>query len=669
MTTGSEKLFIEKLVIVGVKKNYVVPFNPGVNIIYGDSGTGKSSILNLIDYLLGGKEFSSYPEIESAAKYAVLVLKISGSAYCIKRDIFDSKKMVEVYKCQFSEIEKHSPSKYIPSYSNDSLSEEFGFFSDFLLDALNYERVKIKDSPSKESSSLSRLSFRDIFKYCYVDQDDLGSKSFMDRGNFVLEAKHTEVFRYIFNALDSQISEINAEISSKSNRKSGLEKKFENISDFLRDTDFSSKESINDALEEIDRDIEYLEDRIADAKQRHTSNNELYHSVKEALDLVNRDVSLKESEFSDSQEKLEYFSRLKNDYLIDIRKFKSALEYEKRVGTEGDGEISICPVCDNTLPISDVCEKFDISDSDKITYEINSLKRRAKETEKHIASNRDTRETASETLKNLYLKRDEIRSVLDKNEKAIVTPYLAEVDTLLSKLASLKQKKKELISNIRIRNQQDTIYENIQQLEKAIQQLRERLKVLEENSPSVADILGNMSTYLNEYLKKVNIKDRYRVGVSQNKYFPYVRDIEYPKITSGGLRTITSIGYLCSFMTAALTYEMNYPCLLMIDTVGKYLGKTGEKRKYLGETSSDEDRKEGVSDPEKYKNIYEYLIELSEKYEGKSRSCQIILVDNDVPAEVVKQYSGFVVAHFSSEGLNNLKVGLIDDADIQNVID
>ena len=45
------KLIIKKLILIGHRKNYEVPFFPGVNIIYGEEDSGKSSILELINYL------------------------------------------------------------------------------------------------------------------------------------------------------------------------------------------------------------------------------------------------------------------------------------------------------------------------------------------------------------------------------------------------------------------------------------------------------------------------------------------------------------------------------------------------------------------------------------------------------------------------------------------
>ncbi|MFK5948942.1 MAG: hypothetical protein QM500_09275, partial [Methylococcales bacterium] len=98
--------------------------------------------------------------------------------------------------------------------------------------------------------------------------------------------------------------------------------------------------------------------------------------------------------------------------------------------------------------------------------------------------------------------------------------------------------------------------------------------------------------------------------------------------------------------------------------VGKYLGKTHSR--YNNETSLPEDSKEGVSDPLKYQNIFEYIIKISEEYERNNKICQFILVDNDVPDHIVDKLSGFIVAHFSSERVDGLPVGFIDDAEINS---
>ena len=76
-------LIINNLTLVGIRKNYSIPFLPGLNIIHGDSDTGKSSILNLIDYCLGASSVDYYDELNSAARYCLLELGLNGKIYTI----------------------------------------------------------------------------------------------------------------------------------------------------------------------------------------------------------------------------------------------------------------------------------------------------------------------------------------------------------------------------------------------------------------------------------------------------------------------------------------------------------------------------------------------------------------------------------------------------------
>ena len=100
----------------------------------------------------------------------------------------------------------------------------------------------------------------------------------------------------------------------------------------------------------------------------------------------------------------------------------------------------------------------------------------------------------------------------------------------------------------------------------------------------------------------------------------------------------------------------------MIDTIGKYLGKT--KDKYLSETNKSHDAKEGISDPDKYLNIYKYLIYLCTNKEKTQEGVnfQIIIVDNEIPLEIEKLVASYTVKRFSTEERKGYDIGFIDDA-------
>lgn len=62
----AQRLEFRRLMLTSPGRNYEVEFHDGVNIIAGPISTGKSSILELLDYVCGAKSAPAYPELQSS---------------------------------------------------------------------------------------------------------------------------------------------------------------------------------------------------------------------------------------------------------------------------------------------------------------------------------------------------------------------------------------------------------------------------------------------------------------------------------------------------------------------------------------------------------------------------------------------------------------------------
>lgn len=81
------KLLLKTLRLIGVRKNYEVHFHKGLNYISGPTSTGKTAILELIDYSFGKKNHKSYIEIGESCTDVELEFYISENLYKIKRPL------------------------------------------------------------------------------------------------------------------------------------------------------------------------------------------------------------------------------------------------------------------------------------------------------------------------------------------------------------------------------------------------------------------------------------------------------------------------------------------------------------------------------------------------------------------------------------------------------
>lgn len=434
---NTHSILIHRLILVGHRKNYVIPFYPGVNIIYGDSATGKSSILELISYLLGGSNFLYEEEIESSVKYAALEVNLGASLYTIKRDIFDTSRLIEVYKSNFDNIDQFFPKKFSPKYSINSPD---GFYLDFLMQELGLPSIRIRQAPTQADSTMVRLSFRDIFKFCHLDQDTIGSKNILDAANPIVSLKNKETFKYFFNLLDTNISDLVEEISDKTSFKNRLSEKYELVSEFLRETEFESSFSISDSQEELDLQAKALTEELEEIKQRIYADSESYRELKDILSQITLELNNSQNLRLAAEGAIDRYSRLKNDYVNDIEKLK-ALRTAKSIIGVSENQEGQCPICDNPIELSSLREEFDISDQDKVNHELLVLNRRIKDLSEIIESEKQKLIKVELDIKVLESEQNKARRMLDESSNSVISPYISQRDGILVELASINEKK------------------------------------------------------------------------------------------------------------------------------------------------------------------------------------------------------------------------------------
>lgn len=647
------KLVVNYLYLVGQRKDYKVSFRDGLNIIYGDSDTGKSSILNLVNYCLGASSLDLYDEIEIAGNYCLLEVLLLGTKYTIKRDIFNSLAEIEVYESSYDEIEDYFPKYYSPNYKKVS---EDGVFSEFLLNSMNIPVVKLKESPSKEDSKMKSLSFRDIFKYNYLTQDRVGSK-FLLGENYVVIARLKETFKLMYNVLDTQITQLEGIISEKNKERNELNKKNTAISSFLRETEIDSLKKILEQKEEKEVELEKLAESIAKIDSEIMSDNSDLDNIRNEIKLIEKEIYEMSTNREVREQELRQNIALRNEYLNDIKKIKGTIEVLEKFPKIEDRDTS-CPVCEQTMKISSLKDQFINSNSQSIKAELNGLRRRQKDLRDIYENLKKVILKTDDEVIDKTLKLNDLREQFDKQTKELVTPYISQRDSLTSKIGGIKSDIKNLKHFYKIRNQQATIDAELIRVQITIDEYNDDLKVLKESAPTLDSIFSKLADDLQNFLRFIGMKNVQNIAISPKTYLPIIRNRDYENITSGGVRTLSSVGYYLTLLEYAINNTSNYPSFLMIDTIAKYIGKT--KAKDLAYTNTQEDINEGMNDSTKYENLYKYLIGLSERYE---ESFQVFVVDNDLPTSLLPKLEPFIIKHYTTNAIvPGTDIGFIDDA-------
>lgn len=640
--SNSPSIIIEKLTVVGVDKNYEVNFKKGINVIWGDLDCGKSSILNLISYSLGASTLDTYRQLESKGRLCQLRVCINGERYVFERDIFNPKQYIRCYK---NEISENVTPRILASSIEQELLAPDGYISFYILNLLGLPVTEIKVSPSKLDSTMNRVGFKDILKFIHLKQKDIASDSLLDMNNASRYIKNKEVLKYILNIHNEDISRINSDISESAKKQNDKEKEKNSILKFLESSGFDFNLDVEDEFKRNDFLLCEIESEIDKLKNNHREVVGFSDEIKKEVDDLLVSLNSIRKDKPKLNEDLEKYVKLKNTYNEEEKSLSMSIDVESRFNFSYEKDIS-CPLC---LTKQRIDSKGSFIPLSVLKNEKKSLNRKLKSLSLLIDKIRCE-------LSCLEVKELEMKSLLNEIQMKFNEKYADEVSMLVEAISLLEKEKLEILSNkkLTLRDKKiidrlNMIDEEVDGLKKVISRLTGDLKKAENNSQDPAKVIENLSLIFIEIMTNSGLSDMTELSVN-NKLDFIIRGKDFVSLTSGGVRTIASIGIYLSKLIYALKYDSNMPTLFMLDTPGNNIGRKRDESKGFDDSS----------DPVIYENIYKQLEQVFYCAEEMGADFQIIIVDNDL-ANTVEGNTKFHIAKRFSKADPNCDSGLIND--------
>lgn len=642
----SPYLIILRLVIQGAINKYEARFEEGLNLVWGDMDSGKSSILNLIDYCLGGKnENLLYGEMKANGRIAFLEVDLNGKVFTFERDILSSNSPVRIYTGSFEERDSHFPLIVAASSADDVAPD--GWISDFILDNLGIAKVKIKESRIREDSSSDRLSFRDLMKLMYLKQTRVGSDALLNYQSPTVFNKNVEVQKFVFNIYDDQLSSLQTELTRELRDYSELENNERFIKKFLKDVniDVNGFDSVYDEAEHYEERLSELDQGLKELKDNFVLANDVGATISSAIKTMRSELHSLEARINENDVRYANYAKLSNTYRFDLDALKLSKISRSIIAVNSTkNKLIPCPLCQSGVEVNSPV----IEDND-IEYQLRSLKNRDSGIQSILACLRVDQ-------KELMAKRDELKRSLteasrsfDENNLASISPILTSIQAIEGARSQIKINLAEAERNVSIYNKFVDIGSKLEVKSLVIEKIRRALKIAKDGLIGLESVLEELTALLSTHMQKSGLQNVHDVYVDK-KFIAYFRDISYYNTSSGGVRTITSIALFVTRLQYLLKHACNLPTFLMIDTPGQNIGRY----------RSVDDNTE-MSDPKLYENIFSQIVECLKSAADSGRKCQVIVVDNDLPDSLKYGENFHLVKRFSKQG-GKFEKGLINDA-------
>ena len=195
MTT--RPLCLRQLAFTGPNKEpAVLKFEPGLNVVYGASDTGKSFILELIDFMLGGQ--TPLRDIPERVGYDRVALAIED----LQKNLFTFFRAASGGNFQMVEgIHQNVPDGSNPQILNSRHSADNAMtISNCLLDKVGLHNKRVRINRKNDTNS---LSFRNLCQLTLVSEGHIQKQSSpIESGQVIQRTRELSVFKLLLTNVD-----------------------------------------------------------------------------------------------------------------------------------------------------------------------------------------------------------------------------------------------------------------------------------------------------------------------------------------------------------------------------------------------------------------------------------------------------------------------------------
>jgi len=636
-------LRIKRLKIKGISKDYDYSFNSGLNIIAGPMSTGKTSVLEFIDYCLGSQNHPRHIEIRKKAIAVFLEIEIGHQKITIFRNLFSDITKATIHECSIDEIGSMHTSHEVQIFQNPEKES----ISSYILKKMGLFGISLQESPTQISSGKDSLSIRDLMWFCFLPNKRLDNDNLLfEDSHFMKRIKLQQVFDVIFEVHSGAQVNLAYQIKTLEHDISQLNNEIYTLQKFLKENKLPTQDFIDKKVLELEKIGSDAQNKFEEINSRLRGESDISKKLRDRIEQIEIKIGELSSLKRDRETLLERLSPLQGQYSEDIRKLHFLKEAKTILNPIG---LVKCPYCLNEIDEVDNHEKCVLcgknitiqpSESFNIDNEIVTIERKLKDLKKYVKEIDSELNVHLEELKENTSELKTLKEKLDNAIKEFISPYISERDEFFKEINTVDAEIHNLLQLTSFHDNVRLKIENKVRLEESLNEKELEIASNKVNSDEREKIISAVSDQYGKLLKEFHYPKLEKPFIDKNLN-PYARYSLYREIGTSGGKTLISLSWFLSIFESAINIDKSHPGFVMIDTPQKNLGtnvRVGDE--LFGDTKIVE-------------GFYQHVIDFAST---NNDEIQIIIADN-TPPEIAKK---FIQIQFTGDP-NIPPYGLIDD--------
>lgn len=613
------KIRLRHLVIRTRRTTEQINFSEVVTFLHGPVSTGKSTVARLVDYCLGG-DLERTPAIQQEFIGVELALILGTYDCTIERAADDTQSVRVTWSGPGDDI--GSVNAPLSAQTTRLLDAEVYSLSDLIFYLCGVTPIKVRQRSRDPDSPLIRLSIRDIWWYCYLDQTHLDSSFFRLEDPF-RGRKSQDAMRFFTGLHSERLSQLESELMKTIDEQRSKREAVQQIRSFMSRFELGSELDIGSQLKSAEQELAAAEGRRTELERTRAAQTHPTDPLRDALRRLSTEIAMIRQAVSESEESIAEQRALRAEFITAKTKAQRA-DQATRV-LEGV-RYQRCPECGTDISERSNDEErcrlcFSVHGTDAMSppLELEALRRDLNERIDQIADSITRRERESGRMIRQLEQAEQRKAALDRQLHEELARYDSafvesirgverEIATLAERTKSLRRLQQMPQAVNALEEHAGTLQGRIDRLHTSLNEERDRLRAADANIAKIAAEFKRIM--LSVSFPGVSEEDK--VVIDPRNWKPTVihgeQEWTFWDTGSGGKKTLFNVCYALAIHAVALERQMPIPGVLIIDSPTKNI-------------SEDEN-------PELVRSLYAEIYRLARGQDGNR--LQFLLIDSDV---------------------------------------
>lgn len=422
----SEMIQIRNISFLGARvPPALIDFDESLSVVCGASDTGKSFLVEAIDFLLGGKELRGIPELDGYDKARIAIESSKKGLWTVERSIDGGN-----YRIYEGNIKAATDVKESGTIKVKHAAGREDNISGWLLGAIDLLSKYVRKNANGDCRS---LSFRDIARLIIVNEQEIirQDSPFLTGQYISRTAEKSSLKLVLTGADDSAIEPADARKQSDANDRAKaelIEQWIADVEDEITEHGFG-REELEEQLEKIDESISFRREQL------QLVQSQLNEMTVQRREIVRSREAIKDR-IDDIADMLERFDLLKSQYVIDLHRL---MAIEESGSLFVHHERAPCPLCGASPEAQHSTEECD-GDIESIVIaaaaEMEKIKRLASDLDSTVTALREEYALLSEDLIGVENKFNGV----DSEIRSAVAPELSDMQSRYSDIVDMRSK-------------------------------------------------------------------------------------------------------------------------------------------------------------------------------------------------------------------------------------